>query len=83
MRIEQLMTKSPNSRESDQTLSEAAEMMWDHDCGCLPVTAGDGSQRVVGMITDRDVRVAAQFHGKPLREIRVGTPWRGVTPPRP
>lgn len=48
MRIEQLMAKSPKSCQSGHTLSEAAQMMWNHDCGCLPVAAGDGSQRVVG-----------------------------------
>ena len=71
MRIEQLMTKSPKSCQPSDTLSEAAQMMRDHDCGCLPVTAGDGSQRVVGMITDRDICMAAQFQGRPLRELRV------------
>ena len=71
MRIEQLMVKSPQSCRPGHTLSEAAQMMWDHDCGCLPVTEGDGSQRVVGMITDRDICMAAQFHGRPLGEIRV------------
>ena len=72
MRIEQLMTKSPKSCQPGHDLSEAAQMMRDHDCGCLPVTERDGSQRVVGMITDRDICMAAQLHGKPLREIRVG-----------
>jgi CBS domain-containing protein len=72
MRIEQLMAKPPKSCQSGHTLREAAQMMWDHDCGGLPVTAGDGSQRVIGMITDRDICMAALFHGKPLSEIRVG-----------
>jgi CBS domain-containing protein len=72
MRIEQLMTRSPKSCEASHTLSEAAQMMRDCDCGCLPVTAGDGSQRVVGMVTDRDICMAAQSCGKPLGEIRVG-----------
>jgi len=72
MRIEQVMTKPPNSCQACHTLSEAAQMMRDHDCGCLPVTARDGSQRVVGMITDRDICMAADLHGKPLRDIRVG-----------
>jgi CBS-domain-containing membrane protein len=45
--------------------------MWDFDCGCLPVTADDGSQRVVGMITDRDICMAARLHARPLTEIRV------------
>jgi CBS domain-containing protein len=72
MRIEQLMTKSPQSCHPGDTLSEAAQMMWNCDCGCLPVTADDGSQRVVGMITDRDICMAAYFQEKPLRDIRVG-----------
>ena len=72
MRIEQLMSKSPKSCQPDDTLGDAAHSMWAHDCGCLPVTAGDGSQRVIGMITDRDICMAALFHGEPLRRIRVG-----------
>ena len=36
-------------------------MMWDSDCGCLPVTAGDGSQRLLGIITDRDICMAIRF----------------------
>jgi CBS domain-containing protein len=72
MRIEQLMTKSPKSCQPGHTLSEAAQLMWDHDCGCLPVTAEDGSGRVVGMITDRDICMAAHLQGRPLRDLRVG-----------
>jgi CBS domain-containing protein len=71
MRIEQLMTKSPKSCQPGDTLDEAAQMMWDRDCGCLPVAADDGSQRVIGMITDRDICMAAHFHGRPLTAIRV------------
>jgi len=72
MRIEQLMTKSPKSCRPADTLAEATQMMWHQDCGCLPVTADDGSQRVIGMITDRDICMAALFHGEPLKRIRVG-----------
>ena len=45
--------------------------MWDNDCGCLPVTADDGSGRVVGMITDRDICMAARFQERTLQELRV------------
>jgi signal-transduction protein with cAMP-binding, CBS, and nucleotidyltransferase domain len=45
--------------------------MWENDFGCLPVTEGDGAQRLVGMITDRDICMAAYFAGRPLHEIRV------------
>jgi CBS domain-containing protein len=71
MRVEQLMTKQVTTCKPDDTLDHAAQLMWDHDCGCLPVCAGDGANRVIGVITDRDVCMSALFQGKPLRELRV------------
>jgi len=44
--------------------------MWNQDCGCAPVCDEDG--RVVGMITDRDVCMAAYTQGKALDQLRVG-----------
>jgi CBS domain-containing protein len=72
MHVEQLMTKPPQSCQPGDTLSEAAQIMWNHGCGCLPVTSGAGSQGVVGMITDRDICMAAKSEGKPLHELHVG-----------
>ncbi len=71
MGIEQLMAESAKSFQHGRTLGKAAHMMWDDGCGCLSNTAGGGSMRVLGMITDRGICMAAQFHGKALREIRV------------
>jgi len=71
MRIEQLMTKSPKTCRPDDSLRQAVGLMWDNDCGCLPVTAGDGSGRLIGMITDRDICVAARFAEQTMNEIRV------------
>jgi CBS domain-containing protein len=45
--------------------------MWEHDCGCVPVLNEDA--RVVGMITDRDICMAAFFQGTPLSGIKVST----------
>jgi CBS domain-containing protein len=45
--------------------------MWEHDCGCLPVCATNGETRVIGMLTDRDICMAALFQGRPLRELKV------------
>jgi CBS-domain-containing membrane protein len=48
--------------------------MWEHDCGVVPVTAeGDGSTRVVGMLTDRDICMAAYTQGRALTEIPVAS----------
>jgi CBS domain-containing protein len=69
MRIEQLMTHTVHTCGVGSTLNEAAKQMWDHDCGALPVV--DGSGTVVGMITDRDICMAAYFRDRPLSAIPV------------
>jgi hypothetical protein len=40
--------------------------MWEHDCGCLPVCVegASGAPRVIGMLTDRDICMAACFQGR-------------------
>lgn len=72
MKIEQLMTKAVSTCRPDETLDAAAHRMWQADCGCLPVTEADGSGRVLGMLSDRDICMAAHFRGRSLHEIRVG-----------
>ena len=52
-------------------LDRAAQLMWDRDCGALPVLGDDGA--VIGMVTDRDICMAAFTQGRPLREIPVAT----------
>ena len=71
MRVKELMTQQIQSCRPDDSLELAAQLMWDHDCGCIPVCAGDGASRTIGMITDRDICMGALFQGKPLRELRV------------
>jgi len=65
------MTTRVTTCKPDDTLHRAAQLMWNHDCGCLPVCAGNGDNRVAGVITDRDICVAALFQGRPLRDLRV------------
>lgn len=43
------------------TLEEAARLMWEQDCGALPVV--DSAGKVVGVITDRDALMAAYTRG--------------------
>ncbi len=43
--------------------------MWDHDCGCAPVVDAHG--KLVGIITDRDICMAAYTQGVPLDAIPV------------
>jgi CBS domain-containing protein len=71
MRVEQIMTRQVSSCSPDTSLAEAAQLMWDHDCGCLPVCTKNGASRVAAVITDRDICMAALFKGQPLYELRV------------
>lgn len=54
MRVADLMTKDVACCRANESLSVAAKLMWDHDCGAVPVL-DDSGERVVGMITDRDI----------------------------
>jgi CBS domain-containing protein len=71
MRVEQLMTKQVRSCHPDDTLEHAAQLMWDHDCGSLPVCSGNDASITVGMITDRDIAMCGMFHPKPLCDMPV------------
>jgi CBS domain-containing protein len=64
-----LMSRSPVTCKTTDTLSAAARLMWDCDCGAIPVV-GEGVS-VKGMITDRDICMAAYTQGRPLDEILV------------
>ncbi len=71
MQVQEIMSRNVRTCRPDDSLEHAAHLMWDHDCGCLPVCESDGQQQVVGMITDRDICMGALFQGKPIRELRV------------
>jgi len=74
MNVEQLMTSNVRTCCPNDPLSDAARIMWEADCGCVPVTEECyGSAKVVGMITDRDICMAAYTQGLPLSEIEVGS----------
>jgi CBS domain-containing protein len=61
MLISDVMTSDVHLASPDQTIREAARMMAECDCGALPVREDD---RLVGMITDRDIAVRAVAAGK-------------------
>src|SRR5262249_53118646 len=65
----QIMSSPPVTIRAVDSLSEAARLMWQHDCGSLPVVEDDGA--LVGMITDRDICITAYLRGGPLATTRV------------
>jgi CBS domain-containing protein len=68
MDVRQVMTPDVVVASPDDTLQHAAEMMVDIDAGVLPVGEND---RLVGMLTDRDITVRAVAAGKSPAECRV------------
>ena len=72
MRIEKIMSHHVITCAPHDSLDHAASLMWNSDCGCLPVVSANGSFELAGLITDRDICMAAMFQGKALRELRVG-----------
>jgi CBS domain-containing protein len=68
MLVAELMTRNTTSVRADQTLADAAQLMWDTDCGALPVVDGP---RVIGMITDRDICMATWSRGAPPSALSV------------
>jgi CBS domain-containing protein len=61
MLLREIMTRDVEVIRPDATLQEAAERMRSLDVGPLPVCDGD---RLVGMITDRDLTVRGTAAGK-------------------
>ncbi|TAJ83607.1 CBS domain-containing protein [Reyranella sp.] len=61
MRVSDAMTRDVRVARPDHTIEEAARMMLAIDAGMLPVGTED---RLVGMITDRDIAVRAIAEGK-------------------
>ncbi|HJV21702.1 MAG TPA: CBS domain-containing protein [Holophagaceae bacterium] len=56
MIVRDLCTRTPVSCRVDANLSEVAGLMWEHDCGLIPVL--DEAGKVIGVITDRDICMA-------------------------
>lgn len=70
MTVADIMTKDVFTCKREDSLEVPARLMWDHDCGCIPIV--DDERRPVGILTDRDVCMAAYTTGKPLGSVRVG-----------
>ena len=69
MKVQDLMTKHVYCVSTDQSLNDAAHLMWQHNCGSVPVV--DKENRVVGMVTDRDIAMAAYINGKCLSDMPI------------
>lgn len=69
MKVKDIMTVNAKACKRTTNLAEVAGAMWEKDCGILPVVAKE--RKVVGLITDRDVCMAAATKHRPLSNITV------------
>lgn len=60
-KVSDCMTREVRTINPDMTIRQAAQIMADTDTGALPVGEGD---RLVGMLTDRDIAVRAVCQGR-------------------
>jgi CBS domain-containing protein len=70
MKVRDCMTTDVGYCQPNAPLTQAAEIMWQRDCGVVPVT--DENQRVIGMITDRDICFAVVTKNRLPSDIKTG-----------
>lgn len=70
MRVSEAMSRDVRLANPGQSIRDVAKIMADIDAGSVPVSEND---RLVGMITDRDIAIRAVAAGKgpdtPVREV--------------
>jgi CBS domain-containing protein len=69
MRVKEVMTPNAKAIWLTESLADAAQLMWENDCGVLPIIK-DGS-KVIGLITDRDICMASAMKDRNPSAISV------------
>lgn len=69
MKVKDVMTSRPVACAPATTLAVAAQLMFEGDCGVLPVTS---DEKLVGVVTDRDLFIALGTSNRTASELTVG-----------
>jgi CBS domain-containing protein len=75
MQIKQVMTTDIATCKPDTNLAVVAKLMWDRDCGFVPVI--DAAGKLAGVITDRDICIASATRRKLPEQIAATEAMRG------
>ena len=70
MKVKEVMTAGAKACMPETSLADAALLMWENDCGALPVLSVE--DKVVGMITDRDICFGATTKNSAPTVVSVG-----------
>lgn len=68
MKVRDIMSKDIASLRSDDSIERAAQLMKQYNCGSIPVCTQD---KLIGIVTDRDIAVRSVASGKHSSEQRV------------
>jgi CBS domain-containing protein len=68
-KISDVMTSNPRTIEPSTPVAQAAKLMRDEDVGPLPIVDGN---RVVGILTDRDIVIRTIAEGKDPQSVTAG-----------
>ncbi len=71
MQVKDVMTEGPTWCTRDTSLTDVARMMVQNDCGIVPVVEGN-NQKLVGVITDRDIVCRTLADGKDPYQMAAG-----------
>lgn len=69
MKVKDIMTSEPRTCTPDTTLAAAANLMWEDDCGILPVVK---EGKLIGVVTDRDMFIALATRNERASVVKVG-----------
>jgi CBS domain-containing protein len=64
-----LMTESPATCQMDDSGQAAAQIMWDHNCGAVPIV--DSENTALGVVTDRDLAMTSYLRRQDLSGLRL------------
>ena len=70
MKVKEVMTQSAVCCRSDTNVGAAVELLWVRNCGMLPVVGND--QRLLGVVTDRDICIAMGTRNRLAADLTVG-----------
>jgi CBS domain-containing protein len=69
MKVKEIMSRDVASLRSDDSIERAAQLMKQYNCGSIPVCTQD---KIIGIITDRDIAVRSVASGQEPSSERVG-----------
>jgi CBS domain-containing protein len=70
MKVQDAMMRTPAYCSPETNLGSAIEMLWERNCGILPIV--DAQEKVIGVVTDRDLCVALGTRNRLAGQITVG-----------